>query len=205
MKPKNKKPKKHETKNAIVKIPSDHLDRFIVLSHSEPGHHDIILLDDIVRHNISRLFPGYDILGTYSIKLTRDAELYIDDEYSGDLIKKIKKSLRQRNIGPPSRLVYDRKMPPDLLQFVQEVLGIEEPALIPEGRYHNNFDFHPFPHFGKKHLHLQPLPPLEYLPFAAGKIGRASCRERDTWHMFTYHSYDGVVRFFITADTALAV
>src|SRR5690625_13153 len=205
MKAKNKKPKKHETQNAIVKIPSDHLDRFIVLSHSEPGHHDIILLDDIVRHNISRLFPGYDILGTYSIKLTRDAELYIDDEYSGDLIKKIKKSLRQRNIGPASRLVYDRKMPPDLLQFVQEVLGIEEPALIPEGRYHNNFDFHRFPHFGKKHLHLQPLPPLEYFPFAAGTDLFSIIRERDHLNMFPYHSYDGVVRFFETAATDPAV
>ena len=57
------------------------------------GQHDIIVLDDVVRHNVRLLFPGYDILDSYSIKLTRDAELYIDDEYSGDLISKIKKSL----------------------------------------------------------------------------------------------------------------
>src|SRR5690625_7861386 len=92
-------------------------------------------------------------------------------------------------------------MPPDLLQFVQEVLGIEEPALIPEGRYHNNFDFHRFPHFGKKHLHLQPLPPLEYFPFAAGTDLFSIIRERDHLNMFPYHSYDGVVRFFETAAT----
>src|SRR5699024_679559 len=106
MRIKNKNPEKKKNRYAIVKIPSDHLDRFIVLSHSKPGHHDVIFLDDIVRHCISCLFSGYNIEGTYSIKLTRDAELYIDDEFSGDLIKKIKISLNQRNIGPASRLVY---------------------------------------------------------------------------------------------------
>lgn len=191
--------RKKKTQNAIVKIPSDHLDRFIVLSHSKPGHHDIILLDDIVRNSISWLFPGYDIQGTYSIKLTRDAELYIDDEFSGDLIKKIKNSLRNRNIGPASRLVYDRKMPSKLLRHVQNVLGVEKLALIPEGRYHNNFDFHGFPHFGKKHLHLQPLPPLGYFPFSAVTDLFSAIREKDHLNLFPYHSYDCVVRFFETA------
>lgn len=203
MNEKNKNPAtgKKKTQNAIVKIPSDHLDRFIVLSHSKPGHHDIILLDDIVRNSISWLFPGYDIQGTYSIKLTRDAELYIDDEFSGDLIKKIKNSLRNRNIGPASRLVYDRKMPSKLLRHVQNVLGVEKLALIPEGRYHNNFDFHRFPHFGKKHLRLQPLPPLAYLPFSAGTDLFSAIRERDHLNVFPYHSYDSVVRFFESAAT----
>ena len=70
----------------LVKIPSDHLPRFVELP-SKKGKHEVILLDDIVRYNISFIFPGYDIKDSFSIKLTRDAELYIDDEFEGDLIE----------------------------------------------------------------------------------------------------------------------
>lgn len=190
---------KAKTQYAIVKIPSDHLDRFIPLANSERGHHDIILLDDIVRHSISWLFPGYDIQDTYSIKLTRDAELYIDDEFSGDLIKKIKKSLNQRNIGPASRLVYDREMPEKLLDYLQDVMHIEELDLIPEGRYHNNFDFFNFPEFNKDHLNLKPLPPLDYHPIMDSPDIFSTILEKDHLIMFPYHSYESVVHFFEAA------
>ncbi len=198
MKEKTFKPKP-KTQYAIVKVPSDHLDRFIPLANSKRGHHDIIILDDIVRHSISWLFPGYDIQDTYSIKLTRDAELYIDDEFSGDLIKKIKKSLNQRNIGPASRLVYDREMPVKLLEYLQDVMHIEELDLIPEGRYHNNFDFFTFPDFGKDHLNLKPLPPLDYHPILDSPDIFSTICERDHLIMYPYHSYESVVQFFEAA------
>ena len=93
---------------ALVQVPSAYFPRFLELPAKGVAH-ELIMLDDVVRHNIKWLFPGYNILNSYSIKLTRDAELYIDDEYSGDLISKIKRSLIKRNVGPASRLVYDRK------------------------------------------------------------------------------------------------
>lgn len=192
---------KPKTQYAIVKVPSDHLDRFIPLAHSKRGHHDIIILDDIVRHSISWLFPGYDIQDTYSIKLTRDAELYIDDEFSGDLIKKIKKSLNQRNIGPTSRLVYDREMPDRLLKYLQDVMHIEDLDLSPEGRYHNNFDFFNFPKFDKEHLNLKPLPPLDYHPINDSDDIFGTIREKDHLIMYPYHSYESVVQFFEAAAT----
>ena len=90
------------THYAIVKVPSDHLPRFLELPNKLKEKHELIMIGDIVRHNIKEIFPGYDILDSYSIKLTRDAELYIDDEFSGNLLDKIKKSLNQRNIGQAS-------------------------------------------------------------------------------------------------------
>lgn len=192
---------KPKTQYALVKVPSDHLERFIPLAHSKRGHHDIIILDDIVRHSISWLFPGYEIRDTYSIKLTRDAELYIDDEFSGDLIKKIKKSLNQRNIGPTSRLVYDREMPDKLLKYLQDVMHIEDLDLSPEGRYHNNFDFFTFPKFDKDHLDLKPLPPLIYHPINDSQDLFSTIRDRDHLIMYPYHSYDSVVQFFEAAAT----
>ncbi len=184
---------------AIVKVPSDHLPRFIKLP-SEEGQHDLIMIDDIVRHSIAWLFPGYDVLDTYSIKLTRDAELYIDDEFSGDLIQKIKKSLLRRDVGPAARLVYDREMPKQLLKYLQSVLELENYDLLPEGRYHNNFDFFKFPDFGLHHLNQRPLPSLAYIPLEASQDFFETIRQEDQMIHLPYHSYESVIQFFEEAS-----
>ncbi|MBV6654717.1 MAG: polyphosphate kinase 1 [Mameliella sp.] len=185
-------------KFAIVKIPSDHLPRFIALP-SEGDHKDIIMLDDIVRHSVSWMFPGYQILDTFSIKLTRDAELYIDDEFSGDLVEKIKSSLSRRQVGPASRFVYDREMPNELLGFLKEAFDLEKYDILQEGRYHNNFDFFKFPTFGIDHLSNPPMPPLPYHPLEDADDFYQALRERDHLIHVPYHSYESVVRFFETA------
>ena len=180
---------------AIVKIPSEHLPRFIQLP-SLKGRMELIMLDDIVRHCLSAMFPGYNILDTYSIKLTRDAELYIDDEYSGDLISKIRDSLTKRQVGPPSRFVYDREMPQELLQFLIETFNLKKGDLLVEGRYHNNFDFFNFPDFGLEQLKNKPLPALPYHALEDTPGFFATMRERDHLLYPPYHSYESVIRFF---------
>ncbi len=180
---------------AVVKIPSDHLPRFVKLP-SPKGRHYLIMLDDIVRHSLKWLFPGYDIEDSYSIKLTRDAELYIDDEFSGDLIAKIKNSLNKRNVGPASRFVYDREMPDNLLSVMNKNFQLTKYDLIPEGRYHNNFDFFSFPDFGYSFLKNLPLPPLPYCPLEDSKdIFQEICKNDHLIHL-PYHSYRSVVRLF---------
>lgn len=189
---------KSSVQYAIVKVPSEHLPRYIKL----PGDRDkfeLIMLDDIVRFSIAWLFPGYDVLDTYSIKLTRDAELYIDDEFSGDLIQKIKASLRNRNVGPASRLVYDREMPKELLNYLQSVLELDNFDLLPEGRYHNNFDFFDFPDFGLKHLTLKALEPLPYHEIEDSSDIFETIREKDHIIHVPYQSYESVVKLFESA------
>lgn len=180
---------------AIVNIPSDHLPRFVRLP-SQAGRHDVIFLDDIVRHSLSWMFPGYDILDTFSLKLTRDAELYIDDEYSGDLIQKIKDSLAKRHVGPASRFVFDRDMPAPLLALLQEVLELEKYDMLPEGRYHNNFDFFRFPDFGMNHLKYPPLEPIPHPSLSISKDIFRTIRQKDQLLHSPFQSYDSVLRFF---------
>ncbi len=180
---------------ALVKIPSDHLPRFIELPSPADERH-IIMLDDIVRHSVSWMFPGYDIQDTYSIKLTRDAELYIDDEFSGDLIQKIKSSLSKRHVGPASRFVYDGEMPGKLLEFLMEAFDLEHYDTLREGRYHNNFDFFQFPDFGLTHLKNPDLPPLPYAPLENARDFFAAIRKRDHMIHVPFHGYHSVVRFF---------
>lgn len=179
----------------IIKIPSDHLPRFIEVPSNKHGH-DLIMLDEIVRHSVMWLFPGYQIINTYSIKLTRDGELYIDDEYQGDLVKKIKNSLLKRDVGPASRLVYDKTIPTQFLQYLMNVLGVDKLDLFPEGRYHNNFDFFKFPSFGLDHLKDQPLPPMDYLPLADKESIFEPIKASDHLIHIPYHKYEPVLQFF---------
>lgn len=190
---------------AVIKIPSDHIPRFIHLPSSSPGRKDLIMLDDIVRHSVKWLFPGYKIQDTYSIKLTRDAALYIDDEFSGDLVGKIKHSLSKRNVGPPSRLVIDREMPHALQEFLIDTFGLEKRGILLEGRYHNNFDFFKFPDFGLAQLKNIPFPPLHYKPLEQAKDYFAAMRAKDHLVHFPYQSYESVVLFFERASVDPAV
>lgn len=181
---------------AIVKVPSDHLPRFIILPTGKENIHDIILLGDVVRHNIRLIFPGYEIKDSFSIKLTRDAELYIDDEYSGDLIEKIKKSLVKRSIGPASRLVYDRTMPMEMVNYFMNVFDLTSYDLLPEGRYHNNSDFFKFPDFGMNHLKDPVLPPLPNPDLESAENIFDVIKQGDQLIHVPYQSYESVVKFF---------
>ncbi len=184
------------TQYAIVTIPSNETPRFVELPPSSPNARDIIILDDIVRHTIRYIFPGYKIRDTYSVKLTRDAELYIDDEYSGNLINKIKKSIKKRNVGPASRLIYDRKTPDEIIDYLKHSFDLSDFDLLPEGRYHNNSNFFSFPTARlENHMDIE-LAPISYPKFENRRSIFAEIEKSDHLLYFPYHSYDPVIQFF---------
>ena len=187
--------KKGKEKYGIVKVPSEFQERFIVFPHEKKGKKNIIFLDDIIRHCQKIIFPGFKILDSFSIKLTRDAELYIDDEFEGDLVSKIKKNLSKRKIGPASRLVYDREMPVEILEVLQDVFDLNDFDCLPEGRYHNNADLFKFPKLGIESLSEAPLKPLIINDLVNGRIF-SMIDEKDYLLHVPYHSYKPVVNFF---------
>ncbi|MFN0173160.1 MAG: polyphosphate kinase 1 [Saprospiraceae bacterium] len=193
-----------DSEYALVKIPSDQVPRFVSLP-TQGDRHDVILLDDIVRHSVSLLFPGYDVQDTYSIKLSRDAELDIDDEFSGDLVQKIKSSLQKRQVGPASRFVYDRDMPQHLLSYLQDTFDLRKNDMLPEGRYHNNFDFFRFPDFGLKHLKNKPLPALPHPVLTDAPDMFKAIGEADQLIHVPYQSFEPVIQFFEKAALDPAV
>lgn len=192
----NKNQEDSEKYYAIIKIPSEQTGRFLILPARKKDKYDIILIDDVVRDNIDKIFPGFEIQGSYSIKLTRDAELYIDDEFSGNLIQKIKHSLEKRNVGPASRLIYDRDMPLELLEYLKAVFELKDLDLAAEGRYHNNSDFFGFPDFKMNHLKDITMDPVIYKPLEATDSLFEAIEKKDHLLYFPYHSYESVIRFF---------
>jgi len=121
---------------ALMKIPYAKVPRFIELPEHE-GKHYVMFIDDIIRANLQSVFPGYIIDSCYSIKISRDADIYIEDEKAGNILEKIRKKVKKRKIGALSRFMYDRAMPSDFLSFICDAFGIVPDDLVVGGRYLN--------------------------------------------------------------------
>jgi len=146
----------------VVNIPVEQNGRFLEFD-LETGKHEITYLDDIIKTQIPAMFPGNVVQGIYEIKLSRDAELYIDDEIGGILAEKIYESLQQRSDGQPTRLLYDSNMPESVQKSLRELLDIGKIDMMPGGEYHNFNDFFSFPDpTGNPNLHAEKLPPIKH-------------------------------------------
>jgi polyphosphate kinase len=185
---------KKRYKYAIVEIPSDKFGRFIVLPEND-GRKFIIFLDDAIRIYLPSMFPGYNVESVYSVKLTRDAELYIDDEFTGDLLEKIKKSLSKRKTGVPSRFLYDSAMPKSFLKFLRAALRLNKDDTIPGGRYHNFNDFFSFPNPGNSNLSYEPMPPLNCKELDTNNSFFNAITNGDILLHYPYQSYNYVIKF----------
>jgi polyphosphate kinase len=180
---------------AYLNIPSQPLGRFVKLS-SLKGNYYFIFIEDIIRQNLATIFPGYETLGCYSIKMTRNGDLSIEDEYSGDLVRKIKEQLKKRHAGEPTRFQYEDTMPAEMVEFLKKSFQLEAEDLAPGGRYHNLDDLMQLPNPLAPKLENTPLPAIAKPALEESEsIFEAIYRHDHILH-FPYHSYDYVLRFF---------
>ena len=154
------KGKERRERYSIIKIPTDHnVSRFIELPAKDDKHYIMFLEDVIIRH-IDSLFPGYKVLNSYSLKLTRDADMDYDDFEGEDLIDAIDRIRSARSVGKPNRFQYDRKMPDKLLEYLRSSFHISKDLLVMGGSRHNFRDFFGFPNPRYPELEIENLPPI---------------------------------------------
>jgi polyphosphate kinase len=151
------KAKKAQAERVVVmELPTKrHGGRFVALpggAGTPDSPHRVLFLDDVVRVGAPGLFEEYKSVMVNAIKLSRDAELDIEEEVSGDLLAKIRSSLAKRATGYPARLLYDPEMPAAVLRAVKHKTGITDEELVAGSRYHNFRDFFGFPNFGRTDL-----------------------------------------------------
>src|SRR5690606_14648887 len=192
---------------ALVEIPAPPLARFVELPEAATGGGErvVLFLDDVVRHGLPALFPRHEVGQSFAVKLTRDADLQVEDEFSGDLVEKIRKGLEKRSQGVPSRFLYDTRTPHGLLVRLREGLALEEEDLVAGGRYHNLSDLWALPRPDDPALSYPPFPPLPHPELAAASSLFAAVAERDRLLHFPYQRYDPVVRLFEEAAADPAV
>ena len=179
---------------SLLEVPSGPVPRFITLP-SRGEKREVMFLDDVIRYNLRELFPDNEVGRTYAFKLTRDAELHVEDEFEGNLVAAIRKSLRNRDTGLPSRFLYDMRAPYVLVHRLQHELKLEEEDLVLGARYHNLSDYVRFPRFGRDDLAypvwpVLPHPSLEAAESVIGLLPRA-----DQVVHTPYQSFGHFIRF----------
>ena len=182
---------------ALMKIPYAKVPRFIELPQHE-GKFYIMFIDDIIRANLVNIFPGYIIDSCYSIKISRDADIYLENE-KGNIVESIRKKVKKRKIGALSRFMYDRAMPDDFLSFICEAFGITRDDLVVGGRYLNLQDLAKLPNPKGKELE-QKIPTPMRVPYLdeKGSVFRA-VKKKDILLHFPYQSFDYLIRFLMEA------
>lgn len=132
---------------SIIEVPTRVMNRFVILP--SPGNEcHLILLEDVIRFNLPEIFSyfGYDQYQSGVFKLTRDAEIDIDNDISTTLVQKIEKGLKNRRKGKPVRFIYDKEMDPGLLEYLIRKFNLtKRDNVIPGGRIHNFREFMDFP------------------------------------------------------------
>ncbi|WP_413614250.1 hypothetical protein [Flavobacterium sp. N1994] len=152
---------KSEVRYAIIEIPKN-TNRVVELP-AKDGKQYLMLLDDVIRYNLSSIFNifDYESISAHMIKITRDAQLDIDSDMSKSMLEKIATSVKDRRIGEPVRFVYDQSIDKDTLKFFLSKMGIDaSDGVIPGGRYHNRRDYMNFPNLGRYDLLYPPRVPL---------------------------------------------
>lgn len=184
----------YKKKYALIEIPAKYKRRFVKLP-SPSGQHHIILMEDVIRHCLPRIFSfmGFNEFSAHIIKVTKDAEIDLDADVSTSFIQKIEKGLKNRRKGKPVRFIYDKEIDAGLLEYLIRRLNLtRRDAIIPGGRIHNFRHFMDFPNdvFRSKPERKKPFlhPQLQKTIRVTDEIIK-----QDMLLHFPYHSFDAVI------------
>jgi polyphosphate kinase len=190
--------KKNSEKNsdnfAIIEIPSRALGRFVILP-TENEERNVMLLEDVIIYNLPHIFSYFDFdeLSAHAFKVTKDAEFDLDNDIKTTLAAKIEKGLKSRRKGKPTRLVFDREMDKDLLEFLIKKLNLtKKDSIIPGDKIHNFKHFMEFPN-----VFINEERPIERTSFTHPKFKKRRVMEvllkEDVLLTFPYHSFVPVI------------
>lgn len=185
---------------AVVEVPADSLSRFVVIPPEKSRKKKyIMLLDDIIRLNLDTIFKGFiefEELEAYSFKMTRDSEYSINDEIDESYMDQMSESMKQRLIAEPVRVVYDSKMPTEVLKDLKKRLKISSyDSLIASGSYRNFKDFIGFPNIGRAYLENTELPAMTSKDFTNYNTVFDAITARDILLYYPYHNFIHVTEF----------
>ncbi len=190
---------------AIIEIPTNELSRFVMLPSAidNPNKKMFILLEDVIRFSLSSIFNrlGYYYFESYIIRMTKDAEIDIDNDVSTTLLQKIEKGLQRRNKGGELvRFTYDKAMNREMASYLKKrlLLTSYKNNISPSYSYrlHSFRDFRNFPQVfkvieeDKSFIH----------PLLCKRDSILDViQKQDIMLHFPYHSFDTVIDLLIEA------
>jgi polyphosphate kinase len=197
-----KRPDTNEELFARVKVPQS-LPRFIETQELEFGK--FISLENVIIANLEHLFPGMEIEDYYAFRLTRNADLEIEEDESENLLESMEQELLRRKFGPPVRLEVDIDIKSDLVKKLKEELSIKDEDI---SRYPEPLDL-----TGLNRIADLDRPELKFKPFKnqiAKELREVDPEDSDEFfaairrkEILLHHPYDSfnssVVKFLETA------
>jgi len=183
--------KNRKSEYALIEVPTDLLPRFVILPSNNDKTH-IILLEDVIRYELDDTFYmfSYQKISSYIFKLTRDAELDLDDDVAESYVKLVAKSIVKRGNSALVRFVHEKEIPENLLSFLLYKLNFKkEDVVIGGSRIHNFKDFMDFPMIGNEHLYYKPISPVKHRKIVHGQTYLNSISKSDILFHFPYHSF----------------
>ncbi|MEM1405696.1 MAG: polyphosphate kinase 1 [Bacteroidota bacterium] len=181
----------------IVNIPSSKLPRFYALKC--PNRYCYLFIDDIIRQNLGFVFNDYKIMEAISFKFVQDESLNIEDEFSGNLVEKVKNQLNTKK-DTPTNVTYESKASVDSIKFLKKYFKVKSKDLVPGGVYQSLKDLARLPNPVAPKLDRIPIKKVSYGLFEGNECIFKKIDRNDHLLHFPYHSYKYVLRFFNEAS-----
>lgn len=181
--------------SAIVQIPSL-IPRF--LTYNEGAKQYVVMVEDVITYFINYLFTGYEVLNTFTFRITRNADLTIHEDGAEDLLIEIERFLKERKSGSAVRLEVDgRTENPDDLDWLIETLEVDkQDVYFLNGPLDLTFIFGLVDHLSHK---LNYLTYEKYSPQIPRSLGNNNLYElalkRDIFFHHPYESFEPIVDF----------
>ncbi len=180
---------------SIVHIPREVVPRFIALPAKE-GQHAFMLLEDVLRHYLPRLYHGFELLSTHAIRVTRDADFGISRRRDETLLMSIEQGVRERRMGDAVRLQYDPELAKEIVVQLVEELELSSEDLYPGKGFTAFTDlFQLYTAVNIPRLKDRPQVPLSVPAFDRAPDIWNAIRGGDVMVFHPYQSFDTVTRF----------
>ena len=195
----NRNPANRQPFYFVMKQPYAKVPRFIELPPRGNNYY-IMFTEDIIKANLNLIFPGYDVDSSYCIKISRDADILIDDTASSaDLVAQLKKKVKKRKIGDVCRFVYDRAMPQDFLDFLVDAFRIHRDELVPGDKHLNLEDLRHLPNPNKSLRRIEKPQPMKLNILDEKESIFNYVAQKDLLLYYPYHSFEHFTHFLYEA------
>lgn len=183
----------------VMKLPYSKVPRFIELP-KEGRNYYLMFIEDIIKANIDTIFPGYEVESSYCIKISRDADILIDDAANtSEIIEQVKAKVKKRKIGDVCRFVYDRAMPQDFLDFLIDVYQIDRRELVPGDKHLNTEDLRRLPNPNHTVRPIKKPQPMKLTCLDERESIFRYVEKKDLLLHYPYHSFDHFIHFLYEA------
>ena len=179
----------------LVNIPVPQLSRFVVLPKLS-DQTEIVFIDDVIRTCLDIVFPNSEVNECVSIKMTRNADIDIEDEWNDMFEAQVLDMILKREKGSPTRLLYQAGIADTAKQKLKALFSIDDNAMVEGGRYHNLKDLAKLPNpFGSVERYAK-QPAKAHAFFRGTNNIFDAIEKKDEMLHLPYHNYDTVLRFF---------